>query len=366
MNALTSELSEIADTPLTRWLSSHSQSLDSSSEHASQILPKLGAAGLFKIGVPTHLGGTGGTTADAVEAIAQTAEASLTAAFVFWGHRTFIEYLLHSPNTSLRDTWLPRLLDGSLAGATGLSNAMKFLSGIENLQVTAKPVADGWELNGQLPWVTNLNPQGFLVAAAVERTDEQSPSVVVLSSDDVGLTRSEDLNLVGLRGSYTAALDIKQLKLGSDRLIHASALTFCPAIRPAFLSLQCGMSLGLARASLKAAAHQAGRHLHRGLETRINALYESLQADQQALLQGLTQQHFVANAAALFRLRIQLAERVQQAVALELEASGGRAYLLDQNPHFARRLKESAFVPVVTPSLSQLQGELDKHQAQTA
>jgi hypothetical protein len=48
--------------------------------------------------VPAAQGGSGGTTADAIEAIAAVAERSLTAAFVFWGQRTFIEYLLHSPN----------------------------------------------------------------------------------------------------------------------------------------------------------------------------------------------------------------------------------------------------------------------------
>ena len=348
---------------LSTWLAQHSQSFDTSNQDAHLILPKLGEEGLFRIGVPTALGGVGGTTADAMQAIAQTAEDSLTAAFVFWGQRTFIEYLVRSPNTELRDTWLPRLLEGSLAGATGLSNAMKFLSGFESLQLHAQAKGEGWELNGKLPWVTNLDPRGFLVAAAVAIEGQAAPAVMVLSSEDLGLTRSEDLNLVALRGSNTAAIDVKQLYLGQERLLHQDALTFCPAIRPAFLSLQCGLSLGLARASLSAAVEQAGRYLPPALEARISQLKQQLNSDQQALEQGLAQNTFVADAASLFRLRIQLAERVQQAVALELEASGGRAYLLDFNPHFARRLKESAFVPVVTPSLAQLQGELDKQEA---
>ena len=38
----------------------------------------------------------------------------------------------------------------------------------------------------------------------------------------------------------------------------------------------------------------------------------------------------------------------------ELSASGGRAYLSQPGEGFQRRLRESAFIPVVTPSLVQL------------
>ena len=69
--------------------------------------------------------------------------------------------------------------------------------------------------------------------------------------------------------------------------------------------------------------------------------------------------------AALFRLRIALAERVRDALQLELQAGGGRAYHRDQPLGFARRWAESAFIPIVTPSLTQLQGELLKQAGGT-
>ena len=47
--------------------------------------------------------GSGGDINDAVAAISAVSERSLAAGFVFWGHRTFIEYLLQSPNAALRD-----------------------------------------------------------------------------------------------------------------------------------------------------------------------------------------------------------------------------------------------------------------------
>ena len=101
-------------------------------------------------------------------AIAEVSAHSLTAGFVFWGHRTFIEYLLQSPNAALRETLLPDLLAGRRGGATGLSNAMKFLSGIEELSVQSQRSGTALQLDGYLPWVTNLPAAGFDVAMAVK------------------------------------------------------------------------------------------------------------------------------------------------------------------------------------------------------
>jgi len=62
----------------------------------------------------------------------------------------------------------------------------------------------------------------------------------------------------------------------------------------------------------------------------------------------------------LFKLRIALAETAASAVQLELQASGGKAYLTAHGSGFARRWRESAFVPIVTPSLVQLRTELQR------
>ncbi len=101
----------------------------------ASILPRLADADVLRIGVPRAQGGLGGHINDAVGAIAAVSSHSLAAGFVFWGHRTLIEYLLQSPNERLRDRLLPDLLSGRRAGATGLSNAMKFLSGVEALEI---------------------------------------------------------------------------------------------------------------------------------------------------------------------------------------------------------------------------------------
>lgn len=346
---------------LAAWLDEQADALDRGTLDSDTLLPVLGQAGLFRIGVPVALGGTGGDVRDAVEAIAAVAERSLTAAFVFWGQRAFIEYLLQSPNRALAQRALPALLDARQAGATGLSNAMKFLSGIEALQIEACPQADCWQLSGGLHWVTNLRKAGFIVAAAVSRSDGQPPAIVALDSDWAGVQRSDDLDLLALRGSNTAALRIDGVALPDDHVLHADAHAFLPTVRPAFLGLQCGLSIGLARAALRS-ADDAGAVRH-GLADEVDALRAHLDHTVQALHHGLADGRFKTAAAPLFRLRIALAETAQQAVEHELMASGGRAYLQSHGACFARRWREAAFVPIVTPSLSQLRAELSRHDA---
>ncbi|KAA2212136.1 acyl-CoA dehydrogenase family protein [Teichococcus oryzae] len=342
---------------LNEWLDGNAAGLDDGRADPASLLPRLAAAGLFGIGVPAAWGGQGGEVAEAVEAIAAISSRSLAAGFVFWSQRTYIEFLLQSPNEGLRSRLLPDLLTGALAGATGLSNAMKFLAGLEALQITAAPQGAGYSLDGRMPWVTNLRPQGFHVAAAIAHADGSGAMVASLPSDAPGLRRTEDLSLLGLRGTNTAAIDLHGVKLSPDDIIHPQAGLWLPQVRPAFLGLQCGMSIGLARRALQEATERGGA-AREVLRLPLGELSARLAAEEKALRDGLRALHFQARPAPLFELRIRLADIVAEAVGLELQASGGRAYLQPQGEDFARRWREAAFIPVITPSLVQLKAVL--------
>jgi alkylation response protein AidB-like acyl-CoA dehydrogenase len=352
---------------LAAWLDTHAESLDESAARAHDIVPRLAAAGLFGIGVSTaYAAGRGGTAIDAVEAVAQVAARSLSAAFVFWGHRTFIECLAQSPNIGLRETWLPRLLSGEIAGATGLSNAMKYLSALEPLQMKAEPIAPVasvarcWALSGSLPWITNLRPEGFLVAAAFDQTDSNQPSIFAVPHYLPGVTRSADLDLIALRASNTAALRIESAELDEHWLITADAKTFLAGVRPGVVGLQCGLSLGLARRALSAVAD--ARPMPRSaLVDDAAQLTHELARLTDDLYTGLAAQTYMEDAPSLFRLRIALASLVAETVNLEVQASGGQGYLREQSG-VARRVREASFVPIVTPSVVQLKHQLALHR----
>ncbi|MBN3788000.1 acyl-CoA dehydrogenase family protein [Burkholderia sp. Ac-20353] len=351
------------DVSLVDWLDANATRLDTDTSLKADVVPRLASAGLFRIGVPASLGGAGGTTMDAIAGIASVAEHSLAAAFVFWGQRSFIEYLLQSPNAALRERLLPTLLDGKLAGASGLSNAMKYLCGIESLQIEAAQHADAdaddndWRLTGRMAWVTNLRAEQFVVAAAVSYRDGRPSAIVAIPHDAPGLTRSADLDLIALRGSNTAALQLEGVRHDAAWLIHPDAQTFLPAVRPAFLGLQCGLSIGLARRSL-AEARRAAETTRSILGAEIESCAAELATACALLSSGIADGSLHARPNRLFELRIALATQVANAVNLELEASGGRGYLRNAGLGFDRRWREAAFIPIVTPSVVQLKAQL--------
>ena len=347
------------------WIANAADGLDTGGAPAFEVLPQLARCGLASAGVPVSSGGAGGDVVDGVFAIASVAQESLAASFVLWGHRTYIEYLLQSPNRELAARYLPDLLNGSVGGATGLSNAMKFLAGLEPLQISSRREGDELVLDGKMPWVTNLRPHGFHVAGAVDRTEGGPTFIVSLAHDDDGLTRSADLELMGMRSTDTAAIRIESTRIGSDRIIADNAIEWLPRVRPAFVGLQCGMSIGLARRFLFEAEEGGGAG--RGvLHEPVTDLRYRLDRAEARLVAGLRSREFETDAASLFELRIRLAEIVADAASLELQAAGGKAYLAGPGKDFARRWREAAFIPVITPSLVQLKTVLEQRRQAAA
>lgn len=163
------------------WLAASAEGIDLGRIPAAEVLPRLAAEGLPRIGVPEALGGTGGDGTDAVNAVIAVAHESLAAAFMLWGHRCYTEFLVQTPNATLRARQLPDVLAGRVAGASGLSNAMKHLAGLEPMQITARPDGDGLIVDGKLPWVTNLGQAGFHVAAATDRAEGGPAMIIALS-----------------------------------------------------------------------------------------------------------------------------------------------------------------------------------------
>lgn len=347
---------------LVEWLAGVACDVDTGAVPAAEILPRLASAGLVRAGVPVEKDGTGGDIVDGIAAIAAVAEESLAAAFILWGQRTYVEYLLQSPNRVLETQQLGHILDGQVAGATGLSNAMKFLAGLEPLQIVAEADGDDLILNGKMPWVTNLRRDGFHVAAAVDQADGGPAMVVTVSHDDEGLVRSDDLQLMGMCSSDTAALTLTNVRIPRERIFSDNAGQWLPKVRPAFAGLQCGMSIGLARRALSEAGKIAGAG-RSVLGEPTAHLIQRLDRAEARMYEGLRSQEFETNAVPLFEIRIELAEIVAEAVSLELQASGGKAYLAGPGRSFARRWREAAFVPLITPSLVQLKAALLERQA---
>jgi alkylation response protein AidB-like acyl-CoA dehydrogenase len=348
---------KMLDQSLIRWLDERAEALDTETAQADALPLRLALGNLFRIGVPAADGGSGDTLSAAIGVCAELAQRSMSAALVFWAQRAFIECVLASPNRGLVQRLLPPLLQGRMAGAPGLSNAMKFLGGLDRLQTQMTRVPHGVRLKGRVAWATNLHRQGFVVALAAGDAQGANPAVFALPHHANGLRREPDLDLLALRATNTAALRLDDVLLDEAWQLHPDARLFLPAIRPAFLGLQCGLGLGLARAGLRSArrALEGSGSVLRGV---LEAQEAAVQDYWQRLSVGIDSGRLSERPGELLELRMQMVELAMMAVQLELQALGGRAYLRGESQGFARRWREAAFLPVLTPTLAQLETEL--------
>lgn len=350
-------MSQFFSADFIEWLNEHAAEIDQSNQYADELFKRVAEQGIFKIGVPEVLGGKGGSFQEAIAAVREISTYSLTAGFISWGHRTLIQNLLSSKNSLPRERWLEELLDGTLSGGTGLSNAVKFLSGIEELQVKIIEKEGKRYLQGRLPWITNLKAGGFITIFAAEYADGNKPPVViVLPYNASGVTRTKELSLVALQGSNTVAVELNNVELDPDWIIAENAGEYLAQVRPTFLGLQCAMAFGLAARSLKEVEIALERVGNRSvLKPEYDEQVQKLAALEQRLAEGLSQEgFFIQNPRALFDIRIEIVDVVAQSLLLELQASGGRGYLNNAGSDFIRRWREGAFLPVVTPSVLQL------------
>ncbi|MBM7636330.1 acyl-CoA dehydrogenase family protein [Streptococcus saliviloxodontae] len=338
------------------WLEENAQVIDQESgEIADQLLEKIAAEGIFKIGLPESLGGDGADKTKVVDSLSELARYSLTASFIGWGQRTFIETVLASENDYLIDNWLDDLVTGRLSAGTGLSNATKFLSQIEELNVTIFERDGKRYLRGRLPWVTNLRSDYFTASfVAGYQDNSKNPVALVIPSTAEGLKRSKDLEFVSLQGGNTATLTFNDVELDDRWVLSENGTEFLADIRPEFLGYQFGLAFGLAERSLDE-VEQSLNSSRSVLEGEWQATKQQLEAIRQPLYKGLqTDGYFIENPKELFQLRIDIVDVVASALLLELQAGGGRAYFKHSSSSFTRRWNEGAFLPIVSPSAVQL------------
>ncbi|OON63395.1 hypothetical protein B0920_08425 [Massilia sp. KIM] len=353
-------MSAVLDQEFSAWLAGMAEALDSVPHHADAVLPALAGAGLLGAGVPAQQGGRGGAPGEALAVTAAIAEHSLSAAFVYWAQRVVIECVLASPNQALVARLLPRLLAGELAGAPGLSNAMRALSGLGRMQNRVSPQGDGVLLDGGIPRASNLRRAGFVAVVAAEHAGGEA-AIYAVPHDAPGVQREGDHEMLALRATHTAALRFEGVALGEEWRLHPQAASFLPALRPFMLALQCGLGIGLARASLDSARRHTPKHSV--LSPEIVWLDAAVALLERRLATGLAGGGLGASPAELIGMRIRMVQLANDAVQLELQALGAQAYARGNGNGFARRLREAAFLPILTPTLVQLKTDLARMPA---
>lgn len=339
------------DSALMEDIRAHAGALDRGEQQSRRSFTALGEAGLLGVGAPAN---SDGRLPDMAEVIRLISGECMSTGFSLWAHRMAIEYLLTAA-TAFSAAAVQPLLAGTTLGVTGMASAFKEAAGCGRLELTATPVAGGYEVSGPIRWASNLYPDSTMVTAV--RTDAGERLIVALPLDTPGVVLGDHFDLLALGSTASSYLNLEGAHVPSQQVLSSDFDGFLQSVRPTFLVLQSAMCLGLTRTAVE----QAGLGL-----SGVNSVFS---ADVDRIAERLAHAEAVlAKAAAavggeeppskkeLLSLRLAAAELSSASADLEIRTAGGKGYA--SRTSASRRYREAAFIPVQSPSEGQLRWEL--------
>lgn len=305
----------------------------------------------------------------AIRAMAEVSRVCGASGFMAWCQAVCGLYLQQSGNPALMGEALQRHVMGLGLGGTALSNPMKSYAQIESLLLKATRVDGGYLVNGNLPWVSNLDGDHYCGAIAAVTDGEQSLDhevMFMLNCGAEGLELHDCPRFSGMEGTGTYALRLKDCFIGANQIIADPAKPFIAKIRPAFVLLQCGIAVGVIQGAIDSmwAVEQQLGHVNQFLEDRP----DSLQAELDALVERvikLASTPFDSSTEFFIDVldaRAHGAELSLRAAQSALLHQGARGYLLSSEVQ--RRVRESHFVAIVTPAIKHLRKEMARLSAE--
>jgi alkylation response protein AidB-like acyl-CoA dehydrogenase len=335
------------------------QRIDVNGEYPEAFMHQVGRLGGFKQGTPKQYGGTGKGISCTIQVMEEIAKECLSTGFITWCQTVCAWYIQNGESSYLKEQVLPRIVTGEILAGTGLSNPMKHFAGIEKIRITAERCADGYILNGTIPWVSNVGEDHYFAAVA-KIVDEDAYLTCVVPGNLAGLSLGNGGHFIALEGSSTQSCRFRDTFVANEYVLASPCSEFIRRIQPGFILAQTGFGLGLVAScvELMKRTNEVKRHVNCFLDDQVEDIEADLSkarqyihalADEIGCGESSVRPDIIKNVVQARILAAELSLRASQAAMLHAGASG---YVLHCT--FERKLRESYFVAIVTPALKHL------------
>lgn len=372
MNAVEPRISDLAaiETLIARELTPRVTAIDLEGEYPESFLRAAGQLGAFAGVVAPEFGGSGKGIGDTIAQMAKIGETCLSTAFMHWCQTACARYIQLSDNAAAKAEFLPALASGQQLGGTGLSNTFKSCCEIERFLLTAKRVDGGYEINGTLPWVSNLGDDHIFVTGCPVDGDGRLLFFIV-QCNQPGFKLIDGVNFTALEGTRTLACQFRNVRIDDAHVLAhpEQAAEYLACIQPGMILAQLGMGLGLIRDCIRLIERVGKTHQH------INQ-FEIDQAEELSTALAVAEAETFRLAGLLdavpsaekrpgilldiLKLRLAGGELSLRAANAAMLHQGARGYL--RTAAAQRRLRESYFIAIVTPSLKHLRREIGRRE----
>lgn len=340
---MTAALAESALDRVAHTVAARAADLDEQRTDVRTDLAELGRAGLLDLELP-----------DMARVIDEVSAHSLAVGFSAWAHHMTIRYL-HTATGGGFGEQIDALATAGRIGVTAMAAGLKQVAGLGQVPLTGDTEGAGLIISGPIRWASNVFPDALIVLPVC--TGESTLVVAVdVGADGVTVNPAPALTALGATASTSLRLD--RVRVPAHQVLATDLDAFVAGIRPAFLLLQTAFCVGVTRAALTAATEA-----HTGPLARFGIELEDAVARAEGARSRLYRWAADSDTATvpdLIRLRLDAARVAVDVTRLELSLTGGAGYTLGSAAN--RRFRETAFLPVQSPSEGQLRWELTRYE----
>ena len=193
--------------------------IDSANKFPRDLWPELGELGLLGITADEEHGGVGLGYLAHVVAMEEISRASASVGLSHGAHSNLcVNQIQRWGNDQQKLKFLPRLISGEHLGALAMSEAGAG-SDVMGMRTTAVRDGDEFVLNGAKMWITNAPEADVIIVYALTDVDNRRLSAFIIERGTKGLSTSQKLDKLGMRGSDTSEVLLQDCRVPAANLV---------------------------------------------------------------------------------------------------------------------------------------------------
>lgn len=194
--------------------------IDENERFPEETIPKLFDVGIMGSQFPEEYGGEGGDTMSYVIALEEIAKVCATTAVIISVHSSIgINLMIKYGNKEQQKKYLPILTKGGIASF--LLTEPQAGTDATNQKSTAVKDGDYYTINGRKMFITNAGHNEVYNVIAVTDPTKGSRGITafIVDADNPGIRVGKPLKKMGIRGSSTSAVFLKDCKVHKDAIL---------------------------------------------------------------------------------------------------------------------------------------------------
>jgi alkylation response protein AidB-like acyl-CoA dehydrogenase len=271
----------------------HARTWDEEERFPHELVPKLGALGLWGLRVPEEYGGAGMTTQEQAIVVEELCRVDGSVGITVASHNGLCTgHILLAGNDEQKRRWLPRLASGQALGAWGLTepSSGSDAAGAKTRAVRKPGQSDRWIINGSKTFITQGSVGSICVVMAVTSPEKKQHGLTafVVEKGTPGFSVGKHIEKMGLHASDTVELSFVDVEVGDENRLGEIDHGFLDTLE----ILDRGriaigaMALGLGAGALEQAIRYAKERRQFGRPLSDNQAIQFMLADSATELDG--------------------------------------------------------------------------------